>query len=330
MCPSFINSKPMAQAATKSAPKEKVEIDINGEKVFENSKEHLFLIQEFDPFKKYMFELANENPVRELPILEVLGTRSIPIRHQKFKPFQNIVNTSQIIWKGQRRIVRYYDGCDSIFVDKQPKDKETIEQFQKQTRQRFFLEGKFGANGDERMLLLYMLICSWNAKSEFRTRAADAIFVSLDTAAKITAETSKLDEIDTARDLAKNASETKMMIHAAYLGISTMDYDSGNDKTPEEIRIEYRKAAIRDSAGFIESYGNKKLEIKHYIGKAIEKGLINTKFNPNKAIWANSNSEICDISGLRSAEGISEKLFEFSQLSEGEEFAIQLRALFDQ
>lgn len=320
----------MAQAATKPAPKEKVEIEISGEKVFEGSREHYFLIQEFDPAKKYMFELANENPVREFPIVEVIGLRSIPIRHQKFKPFQNIVFTSQIIWKGQRRIVRYYDGCDSIFVDKQPKDKETIEQFQKQTRQRAFLEGKFGVNGDERMLLLYMLISSWNAKSEFRTRAADAIFVSMDTAAKITAETSKLDEIDTARELAKNATETKMMIHAAYLGISTMDYDSGNDKTPEEIRIEYRKAAIRDSSGFIESYGNKKLELKYYIGKALEKGLINTKFNPNKALWTNSNSEICDISGLRSTEGISEKLFEFSQLSEGEEFAIQLRALFDQ
>lgn len=320
----------MAQAATKPAPKDRVEIEVSGEKVFEGSKEHLFLAQEFDPFKKYMFELATENQVREMPILEMLGTRAIPIRHQKFKPFQNIVFTSQIIWKGQRRVTRYYDGCDTIFVDKQPKDKETIEQFQKQTRQRFFLEGKFGANGDERMLLLYMLICSWNAKSEFRTRAADAIFVSMDTAAKITSETSKLDEIDTARDLAKNASETKMMIHAAYLGISTMDYDSGNDMTPAEIRIEYRKAAIRDSSGFIESYGNKKLEIKYFINKAMEKGLINTKFNPNKAIWTNSNNEICDISGLRSTEGISEKLFEFSQLSEGEEFAIQLRALFDQ
>lgn len=96
------------------------------------------------------------------------------------------------------------------------------------------------------------------------------------------------------------------------------------------MRIEYRKAAIRDSSGFIESYGNKKLEVKYYINKALETGLINTKFNPNKALWKSSNNEICDISGLRSTEGISEKLFEFSQLSEGEEFAIQLRALFDQ
>ena len=58
------------------------------------------------------------------------------------------------------------------------------------------------------------------------------------------------------------------------------------------------------------------------------KGLISNKFNPNKATWANSNNVICDISGLRSNEAIGEKLFEFSQLSEGEEFVIQLRALF--
>lgn len=319
----------MANAATPTAPKERKEVDINGEKVFENSREHHFLIQEFDLAKKYMFELATENLVRELPILEVIGTRSIPIKHQKFKPFQNIVFTSQIIWKGQRRVVRYYDGCDSIFADKQPKEKETIDQFVKQTRQRQFLEGKFGVNGDEKMLLFYMYICSWNAASDFRTRTADAIFVSIDTASKISFEVSKLDQIDKARDLAKNASESKMLIHSAYLGIPVTDYDSGNDLTPEEIRIEYRKAAIKDSAGFIESYGNKKIELKYYINKALEKGLINTSFNPNKAAWKNSNSEICDISGLRSTEGISEKLFEFSQLAEGEEFVIQLRALFD-
>jgi hypothetical protein len=324
----------MAQAATKTAPKEKVEkveIELEGwnEKVFEGSKEHLALTQEFDPFKKYMFELANENPERELPVLEVIGTRSIPIRHQKYKPFLNIVFTSQIIWKGQRRILRYYDGCDTIFADKQPKEKETIDQFVKQTKRRDFLEGKFGANGDERMLLIYLNICSWNAKSEFRTRSADQIFVSLDVAQKVSLEASKLDEIDHARDLAKNATEMKMKIHASYLGIPMIDYDSGNELTQEEIRIAYRKAAIRDASGFIESYGNKKLEIKYFIDKALADGLINTKFNPNKALWAKSNSEICDISGLRSNEGISEKLFEFSQLSEGEEFAIQIRALYD-
>jgi hypothetical protein len=319
----------MAQAATKPAPKERVEIEINGEKVFENSKEHMFLIQEFDPNKKYMFELATENIMRELPIMEVIGLRAIPLKHQRFKPYLNIVLTSQIIWKGQRRIVRYYDGCDTIFGDKQPKEKETIDQYIKQTRQRVFLEGKFVALGDERMLLLYLLICSWNARSEFRTRAANEIFVSVDVVANLKFEMSKLDQIDHARDLAKEATEQKMLIHAAYLNIPTTDYDSGNDLTPEQIRLEYRKAAIRDSEGFIESYGNKKIEIKYYINKALEKNIINTRLNPNKAVWNNSGNVICDISGLRSNEGISEKLFEFSQLSEGEEFVIQLRALFD-
>lgn len=323
----------MANATTAPLKKEQKIIKIwegsAAEDVVEGSKEHFELTREFDPFKKYMFELANENMERELPVMIVRGTKSFVAPHQRFKPYQNIVLTSQIIWKGQRRILRYYDGCETIFADKQSKEKETIDQFVKQTKHREFLEGKFGCYGDERMLLIYLNLCSWNAKSEFRTRSADAVFVSVNPDESVKLETSKLDQIDQARELAKTATETKMLIHANYLGIPTMDYDSGNELSPDEIRIAYRKAAIRDAKGFIESYGNKKIEIKYYINKALTEGLINNKFNPNKATWAKSNSDICDISGLRTTEGIAEKLFEFSSLPEGEEFLIQLKALYE-
>lgn len=291
--------------------------------------EEEYLNMQFDPGKKYMFELAVKNPERELPVLEVDGQRSRPIPTDRFPPYRNIVLTSQIIWKGQRRIIRYYDGCDSIFADEQPKDKETIDQFIGTTRRREFIKGKFGAYGDERMLLLYLNICSWNANSPFRTRSADAIFVSSDTMKIASEESRKLDLTEKALQLAKEASITKMMIHASYLGIPMQDWDSENDYTPEEIRAQYRKRALKDAEGFIESYGNKSIEIKYYINQALIKGLISNKFNPNKATWANSNSVICDISGLRSNDAIAEKIFEFSQLQEGEEFVIQLRALFD-
>lgn len=289
--------------------------------------EAAYLAMEFDPQKKYMFELAVQNAEREMPVIEVDGQKSRAIPTEKFKPYQNIVLTSQIIWKGQRRICRYYDGCSSIFADEQPKDKEEIDQFIKVTQPRAFLKGKFGAYGDEKMLLLYLMICSWNEESPFRTRSANVIFKATDTVKIASAEAKKLDETERALELAKSASKTKMIIHSAFLGIETEDYDSGNELTEGEIRIKYRRRALQDAAYFIESYGNKSIETKYYINQALLKGLITNKFNPNRATWQNGK-EICDISGLKSNDAIGEKIFEFSQLEDGQEFQIQLKALF--
>lgn len=291
------------------------------------TNEELALAQEFDASKKYMFELAEQNLERELPVIDMITKRPAP--HKKFKPFQNIVFTSQIVWNGQRRMIRYYDGCSSIFVDEQPKDKDTIDQFIKQTAQRNFLEGKFGANGDERMLLLYLNICSWNGDSLFRTRTANTIFIPVNADKRATAESLKLDQTETALEYAKTASLTKMMIHAEYLNIPVEDYDSGNELTEKEIRIAYRKEALRNSAEFITSYGNKSLETRYYIKKAFGSGVISNKNNPNRAVWNSSGKEICDISGLKSPEAICDKIFEFSQLEDGQEFEIQLKALYN-
>ena len=291
----------------------------------ELTKEQKALSQKFDPNKKYMFELAAKNIERELPVINMQTKR--PIRQPEYNQYRNIVYTSQIVWNGDRRMLRYYDGCTSIFVDEQPKDKDTIDQLIKQTKKRAFLEGKFGCFGDERMLLLYLNICSWNAKSDFRTRSADMVFVSTNKDEVISIESTKLDNQEKALNLAKTATETKMMIHANYLQIPFFDYDSGNELTPKEIRVEYRKKALSEPDLFIESYGNKKIEIKYYIDKALEKGLINNKINPNKAMLG--NIVVCDISGLRTQEAIAAKLFEFSSMEEGEEFVIQLKALFN-
>lgn len=293
------------------------------------TNEELALEQVFDTTKKYMFQLAEETVDRDYPVIGILGSKSFAEPKQKFKPFQNLVFTSQIVWNGQRRMVRYYDGCTTIFVDEQPKEKDTIDQFIKQTRRRNFEDGKLGIFGDERMLLLYMNICSWNAESIFRTRTASTIFIPVNADKQATIESSKLDETEKALQYAKEASEVKMRIHANYLGIPTTDYDSGNDLTEKEIRIAYRKEALRNSANFISTYGNNSIEVKYYIDKALEKGLIGNKNNPNKATWGSNNSAICDISGLKSSDAIAQRLFEFSQSEEGEEFVIQLKALFN-
>lgn len=317
---------PLNQGAdAKKLPKK--EVTVSGEVVFEGSNEHLALTKEFDPEKKYMFELAAQIPEPELPVIDMRTHRPLP--HDKFSKFRNITYTSQIVWKGQRRGVRYYDGCDSIFIDRQPKDKESIDQFIKSTKRRNFVEGKFGCYGEDRMLLIYLNICSWNGNSPFKTRTSPTVFVSKNPDKAATEIDNKLDLIEKAMQLAREASEDKMRIHSDYLGISHIDYDSGNDLSLKEIRALYREEASRRPQKFIESYGNKAIEIKFYIQKALETGLINNTFNPNKATWRGSNNVICDISGLKTHESIAEKLFEFSQFEEGEDFVIQLKALFN-
>lgn len=290
--------------------------------------EELFLAQIFDPTKKYMFELAEENMPRQLPVIDFRTQKPAP--EKRFKPYRNLVMTSQIIWNGQRRGIRYYDGCDSIFIDEQPKEKESIEQFIAQTPRRAFIDGKFSVYGDERLLLLFLFASSFNQESPFRTRTASIVYKPSNSEKKATAESEKLDLSERALETAKKADLSKIMIHADYLGIPLKDFDSDNDLTELEIRTAYRREALRDPKNFLDSYGNKALEIKFYIKKALAEGLIDTKGNPNVAAWKASGRKICDINGLKSFAAINDRLFEFSQLEEGEEFKIQIVAIFNQ
>lgn len=314
----------MANASIKEAP---VKETGTPTKAKGPTAEELFLAQVFDPFKKYMFELAEENMPRQLPVIDYRTQRPAP--EKKFKPYRNICMTAQIIWNGQRRGIRYYDGCDSIFIDEQPKDKELMEQFIKQTPRRAFIEGKFGCFGDERMLLLFMFASSFNQESPFRTRTATIVYKPSNSEKKATLESEKLDLSERALETAKKADLSKILIHADYLGIPLKDFDSNNELTQLEIRTAYRREALRDPKHFMDSYGNKALEIKYYIKKALAEGLIDTKTNPNKALWKTSGREIGDISGLKSFAAINDKLFEISQLEEGEEFKIQLVAIYN-
>lgn len=328
----------MADALTQDAPLKKrgrkpsVNQEIVNEEPRELTKEEKALAQKFNPNIKYMFELASKVPPRDKPVMIIEGGQNgaaRPERNREFPKERNLVFTSQIVWNGERRILRYYDGCKSLFTEDQPQNKEVIDQLIRQTKRRKFVDGKFGCFGDERMLLLYMNLCSWNVESEFRTRTADAVFRPINKEKQLSAESHKLDEQERALQLAKDATISKMKMHSYYLGIPQFDYESGNDYTDDEIRVEYRKAALQDPTKFIESYGNKKLELRYYIDKALEKGLIHNKFNINRASWQGSNAEICDVSGLRTNEAIGDRLFEFACGDGGEEFSIQLKGLFN-
>jgi len=315
----------MANAPVLEAPLKKDFIEVDGLKVIKDSKEHRALMQEFDPNKRYVYQLATENMSTEKPVIDAKTQKPLP--HKKFKPYQNLIMTSQIVWNNGRIGIRYYDGCESIFVSQQPKEKDVIDQLIQSTRRRAFLEGKLVVEGYEKMLLLFLSICSWNTDSQFKTTTSTAIFTPQNSDKVASSEAERLDKIEKAMMLAKEAPLKKMLIHSNYLGIPSKDYDSGNELSEKEIRIEYRKAASKNPVSFIESYGNQTLEIKYYIEQALMSGLINNKLNPNKAVWGKNNSIICDISGLKTNDAISQRLFEFSQSEEGEEFLVQLKAI---
>lgn len=280
----------------------------------------------YDPFRKYMYHLAARNQEREKPIVDARTNRFTP--HQEFKPYQNLVLTSIIVWNNNRRSIRYYDGCTSIFVDEQPDDRETLEDFKKQTVSRAFLDGKFGEYGDNKLLLFYMDVCSWNGLSPFRTKTASQVFIPADGVQRSAAKASLIDQMEEALKYAREATDQKMRIHSNYLGLPTIDYDSGNELTEKELRIQYRQSAADNPKNFIETYGNKAIEVKFYIGKALDSGDISNSHNPNKATWGKNHTEICDISGLKSRDAIADRLYEFSQSEAGEEFLIQLKALY--
>lgn len=305
--------------------KEKEFVEIGKLKVVKDSIEHTAIIQQFEVGKKYVFQLAAESLELDKPVIDARTNRPLP--HKPYKPYQNLIMTSQIVWNGGRIGIRYYDGCESIFISEQPKEKDVIDQLIQQTRRRGFNEGKLLVEGYDRMLLIYLNICSWNTESPFRTSTANGIFFAANADKKALRESVRLDKIEEALKYAREATATKMRVHSSYLGISLTDYDSGNELTEKEIRTAYRTSASREPEKFIESYGNKTLEIKYFIDQALQKGVISNKFNPNKATWGTNNSIICDVSGLKSPEALSQRLFEFSQSEEGEEFIIQLKAI---
>lgn len=322
---------PLNKEGVTTKKDEWIEIGDDKEKVKPGSNEFLFLSQNFDAGKRYMFELADELPAPTYPVIETTksGRVNIPLKPTRFTPRRNIILTSQIIWNNQRRNIRYYDGCTTIFVDKQPQDKATIDQLIANTNKNkfLFIDGEWGCEGYERWLLLYMNIASWNVESPFRTKTANGIFKSSDGDRIANETTLKIDQMEEALQYAREATEIKMKVHAGYLGISEMDR-VGNERTPKQIRALYREEATKDPAGFIKSYGNTEIEVDYFIKKAWEAGTISNKMNPNMATWGSKNTKICDISGLKSSDAICQKIFEYSQTEDGSEFLVQLKALY--
>lgn len=254
---------------------------------------------------------------------------------------RNLLLRSSIIWDGSedpfsgkprksgRHLIRYYDGCSTLFVDDQPKEKETIDSHMNSTRQLRFLNGLLPVYGYDTMLKWYMDNCSWNGESKYRVNTVEAIFKFLDTEKDMAVEDEILDEVEMAMENARNADDKHMLIHAKFLGIPEADYKTGNLFSVSAIRTLYRKEAKNRPKNFNRTFNDKTIHIKAWIEKALEVGEISITKIPNKSVWAKTGAEICDISGLKTAEAVLNKHIEFSQGEKGEEFLIQLKALYN-
>lgn len=288
---------------------------------------------------KYTYVLSMKNEARG----RVYNENGEKIPDQEYPTRKNVLLKSSIVWaketndpfiegkkrKAGRHLIRYYDGCTTLFVDDQPKDKETVEQLLKGTRELYFINGYLAVYGYDEMLKKYMDWCSWNEDSPYRVPTVDVIFKLMDIEKSRKEESNNLDRVEEALALAKEADEKKMMIHAQFLGVAMVDYVSSVKLSPTAVRTEYRKAAMSDPAKFIKTYNDKTIHIKHWIQQGLQSGELSTTVIPNKVSWAKKGVVICDISGITSQEGILNKLIEFSQTPAGEAFKEQLTALYN-
>lgn len=292
-----------------------------------------------DLMSRYAYVLAIKNEVRGKVFDENGNKRD----EQEYKPYINLLLKSSIVWDGKtdpfsgksraagRHQIRYYDGCTTLFIDDQPKEKATIDQLVESTRQLSFSYGYLFIYGYDTLLKMYLDWCTYNEDSPYRIPRSNSIFKAVNTEKQSKEEEGKLEEEDKARDLAKNADVKKMRIHAKYLGIPFEDSITLHPLSDNAIRTEYRKMAKLNPKHFNKTYNDKTIEINTWIREAMDTGQISTNLIPNSAIWTKSHSIICDLSGLKERNVIIEKLVEFtqSQTDAGNDFLAQLKALYN-
>lgn len=282
---------------------------------------------------KYAYVLAEKNPKRGM----VYDENGRPRDEQEYKPYLNVLLTSPIIWDGSidpfsgkpraagSHRIRYYDGCTTLFVDDQPKEKATIDELLISTREVALIMGYVFIMGYDSMLKIYMDWCSYNESSPFRVPTKTPKFKNVDSEKARELEADQLELEDTARDLAKDAPLKKMKVHAKYLGVPLEDAVTGYDLSEKALRTEYRKAAKANPKRFVDSYNNRTIEVANWITDAINAGEILTA--NNMASWK-SGTNITDLMGIKSIELIIQKLVELTLTEEGADFLSQLKSLY--
>ncbi len=282
---------------------------------------------------KYAYVLYKKNDVRGM----VYDENGKPRSEQEFKPSLNVILNSPIIWDGSidpfsgkarakgMHQIRYYDGCTTLFVDDQPKEKATIDQLIISTREVNIAYGYVFIFGYDVMLKLYMDWCSYNEDSPYRVPTKPVKFKNVDSEKARELEAEILNKEDEARELANSAPLKKMKVHAKFLGVPMEDAITGYELSEKALRTEYRKMAKVNPKRFVDSYNNRTIEVTNWITEAIISGEIIT--TNNMASWK-SGTNIIDLKGLKSQDLVIQFLVELTITEEGADFLAQLKSLY--
>ena len=264
-----------------------------------------------------------------------------PIKDPEYPKRRNLLLRSSINWPGGedpfskkirprgRYLIRYYDGCTTLFIDSQPDAPQVLEPLIAGTREQHFIDGYLMVDSFDKMLKTYCDWASWNDGSPYRVQKVGAIFKLLDTEEMRRKEANDLDLVEKALEIAKKASVKHMRIHAKFLDVAEVDSQTMRALSDSAIRTEYRKAAMNNPKFFIETYNDKSMHIKHWIELAFANGELSSTQVPNRIVWTKRGIEVCDTSGLQTMDGIMNKLIELAQTDLGTEFKFALEALYN-
>lgn len=297
--------------------------------------------------RKYAYVLFQKNEKRG----GVYDENNRPRNEQVFKPYLNVQLSSSINWthdgvdengrpklridpfSGKPRAagrysICYYDGCDTLFVDSQPREIEQLKFLKASTRRLDFNHGFCFVDGYDRYLKTYMDWSSFNNDSPFRVPSVEVKWQNVDAEKDLMTDGELLDLEDRARDLAIKASLKKMKMHGKYLGISIQDPITNVPLSEKSIRIEYRKKAKENPREFEKTYNDKSIETKLWITDLINNGQLSLNIIPGRVVWQKTGVEVLDVSGIKSTDIIIDNLVEYSQIEIGSDFLGQVKALY--
>lgn len=285
---------------------------------------------------KIVYVLCTKNEARG----RVYDADGRPLKDPEYPRARNLLTRSSINWRGEkdpfsgkdrpkgRYLLRFYDGCTTLFVDDQPKDPTILEPLMAGTRDLSFNNGYLSIDQYDTMLKTYCDWCSWNEVSPYRRTQVQPIFKLLDTEEMRREEAANMDKIMEAMVLAEKAPVKHMRVHARYLGVSEVDSQTMRALSDNAIRTEYRKAAMHDPSGFIKSYNDKSIHLKHWINLAVASGDLSFTIIPNRVVWSKIGVEVCDTTGLNNSDAILNRLIELAKTDSGAEFKDRLETMY--
>jgi|ERR1700760_651743 len=254
-----------------------------------------------------------------------------------YPPYKRFPNTDLIRWNygtekepdwGERAI-RWLPNYNTIFVDEQEKGNRPIDpKVLDNPNLRFeIINGDISVRPHERMKLLFLDYCNRNVDSPYKTGRVQGIFARYSEEKRVEDLKSKQEKQKIAMEKAFSADEAQVAFHAKYLGISTIDPQTGGTRTYDAILTDYRQVAMDEPKRFIETFDDEDLKLKYKIETALESNSINLNLIPGKAIFTATKEEICDVPVSQDIKYVVDSLFIFSQKKEGANLVKKLNDL---